>query len=358
MFSFDHFTHTIDGKILADNHPGHIAHFLTDSRKLFNPKASVFVAIHGTRHNGHDFIVPMYERGVRKFVVENQAAIPGYMLDHCSIVLVASAIVALQQIASAHRKCFDYPVIAITGSNGKTIIKEWLGQLLENDYKIVKSPKSFNSQLGVPLSVLQMGPQHNLAIIEAGISKVDEMQKLKEVIDPTIGIFTNIGPAHDEGFADRQEKTLEKWKLFGDCTTVIYCLDHEQVARAKPAHVHGFSWGQHIGSAIRIVSKQKHGHLSVLSLAFEGRDMELRLPFADEASIENAMHCIATMLLLGLDAAQINQKLSRLTVVEMRLQLKRGINNCYLIDDSYNNDLGGLQVAIDFLKNQPGKKTG
>ncbi len=356
MFSFDYFLHATQGTILVDNSPGQVVHFITDSRKLFNPKDSVFIAINGERHDGHDYLDILYKNGVRKFIVEKESRIPKYLLNDCSILLVTDAISALQKIAAAQRKQYNYPVIGITGSNGKTIIKEWLGQLLGKAFKIVKSPKSYNSQLGVPLSILQMGQQHNLGIFEAGISTTGEMVRLQEVIDPTIGIFTNLGSAHDEGFRDRTEKAREKWRLFHESSTVIYCADHVQVVQTKPEHIYGFTWGLDKKADVRIQSMDKHGNYTKISLFYNEQSMVFQVPFSDEASLENVMHCISALLLLGRSTFEIIEALSRLTVVEMRLALKKGINNCYLIDDSYNNDLGGLQVAIDFLKNQPGKK--
>ena len=266
MFSFDLFSHITQGKILVNNSAARIEHFLTDSRKIFNPGASVFVAIKGERNDGHDYLGLLFAKGVRMFIVENESSIPAILLKNSSILVVHNSIEALQLIAAFHRQQFEYPVIGVTGSNGKTIIKEWLGQLLEKTFKIVKSPKSYNSQLGVPLSVLQMNAQHTLAIFEAGISTVGEMAKLRKVIDPNIGIFANLGSAHDEGFKDRTEKAMEKWQLFHGCSSVIFCADHAQVYQTKPVHIHALTWGKDALADIRINSVVTHGNQSTLEL--------------------------------------------------------------------------------------------
>lgn len=355
MFSIDQFAFITKGNILANNSLGKIEHFLTDSRKLSNPKGSIFIAIKGERHDGHDYFAQLYKNGVRKFIVENENLVPDHIKKFSSILAVESSIDALQAIAAFHRKQFDYPVIGITGSNGKTIIKEWLGQLLGESFKIIKSPKSYNSQLGVPLSVLQMSEHNDLAIFEAGISMIGEMEKLQKVIQPTIGLFSNIGSAHDEGFTDRKEKAVEKWRAFRDCKTVIYCADHKLIQETKPGNVRSYTWGKDKKADIIIDSIEKHGNQAVINLVFKDTNQSVKVPFADEASLENIMHCIAAMLFLEFNCNDISQSLGKLTKVEMRLELKKGLNNCYLIDDSYNNDLGGLQIAMDFLQNQPGK---
>lgn len=355
MFTFDQFANITKGKVIVNNSQRQIEHFLTDSRRPVNPKASVFVAIKGERHDGHEYLSQLFEKGIRNFIVENERLIPVHILNDSSILLVDHSIEALQKIASYHRQQFHYTVIGITGSNGKTIIKEWLGQLLGEEYKIVKSPKSYNSQLGVPLSVLRMTDRNNLALFEAGISTIDEMVRLQQIIKPTIGIFTNIGSAHDEGFHDRKEKIKEKWHLFKDCETVIYCADHEQIQQTLPDHLSAFTWGKDKRADIRIRSIEMHGNEASFKLLYKKESLTIDVPFTDEASLENVMHCIALMLLMDIPKDLISDSLSKLTNVEMRLELKKGINNCYLIDDSYNNDLGGLQIAIDFLKNQPGE---
>ncbi|MDZ7606058.1 MAG: Mur ligase family protein [Cyclobacteriaceae bacterium] len=344
------------GVILADNHSGHILHYLTDSRKLINPANTIFIAIQGARHDGHDYILTLFHKGVRYFMVEKNDIIAAEIKEHSSVILVKDSIEALQKIASRHRQSFQYPVIGITGSNGKTIVKEWLGQLLAGQYKIVKSPASYNSQLGVPLSVLQMTEHHTIGVFEAGISTVGEMEKLHEVIQPTIGIFTTIGTAHDEGFSSKTEKVKEKWKLFGKSAVVIYCADHQAIRESKPAEIVGIAWGKSSNADVQIISVIARANATTITLKYCEKTMDIAVPFQDDASIENIMHCITLMLYLGIDTTTLANSVQRISTVEMRLSLKKGINNCYIIDDSYNNDLGGLQVAIDFLHHQPGAK--
>lgn len=356
MFEFPTIADITEGKIVSANHVGTIDHFLTDSRRVVNPRGSVFVAIRGQRHDGHHYLKSLFKHGVRNFIIEYEDDLDDEIAGKSNILLVGDAIMALQKIATYHRNSFQIPVVGITGSNGKTIVKEWLGQLLGEQYKVVKSPKSYNSQLGVPLSVLQMNSWNSLAVFEAGISTVGEMQKLQKVIQPTIGVFTNIGSAHDEGFKDRNEKALEKWQLFTSCNAVVYCQDHQNIHANKPQGANGFTWGVGQDAKLKIISTNKHGHHSILNLQYQDSVFSIRVPFTDDVSLENVMHCIAVMVYLHIAADQIAEALLRLSNIEHRLSLKKGINNCYLVDDSYNNDLAGLQIALDFLKNQPGKK--
>jgi len=344
------------GEILANNHSGDILHYLTDSRKLINPANTIFVAIQGDRHDGHEYILSLFHKGVSYFLVEKEDCITEEIKKHSGVLLVDDSIGALQKIAASHRQKFQYPVIGITGSNGKTIVKEWLGQLLVGQYKVVKSPASYNSQLGVPLSVLQMTEYHTIGVFEAGISTVDEMQKLHEVIQPTIGIITNIGTAHAEGFTSESEKVTEKWRLFGENAVVIYCADHRAIRESKPREIVGFTWGKNSTADVQIVSLKAETNSTCISLKYREKSMDIVVPFQDDASIENIMHCIAMMLYLGIDTTVLAKSVHRISRIEMRLSLKKGINNSYIIDDSYNNDLGGLQVAIDFLHHQPGAK--
>ncbi|MCK5701857.1 MAG: bifunctional UDP-N-acetylmuramoyl-tripeptide:D-alanyl-D-alanine ligase/alanine racemase, partial [Cyclobacteriaceae bacterium] len=273
MFTFDQLANITQAKISENNSQCQIEHFLTDSRRLFNPKASVFVAIKGERHDGHSYLNLLFEKGVRMFIIENENLVPNHIRAYSSILSVDNSIGALQKIAAKHRQQYRYPVIGITGSNGKTIIKEWLGQLLGEVYKIVKSPKSYNSQLGVPLSVLRMTGKNNLAIFEAGISTTGEMEKLQKVIKPTIGIFTNIGSAHGEGFRHLNEKSMEKWRFFKECETVIYCADHEQIQQTKPGHVNGFTWGKGETADVKINSKEYHGNKTLFNLVYKNESL-------------------------------------------------------------------------------------
>lgn len=240
MILFSQLDLLLGGEIVQMHEDAVIRHLLVDSRKAISLEGSVFFAIAGDRHNGHAFVQKVYDQGIRYFVVEKAVLLP----RDANIVKVNGVINALQKIAALHRSQFNFPLVGITGSNGKTIIKEWLYQLLSAKFTIVKNPGSYNSQIGVPLSVWNMQSQHNLGIFEAGISKVGEMEKLAAILQPTIGIFTNIGPAHDEGFTSMQQKITEKLKLFTNSQCVIYCKDHTLVDKElQQTALKTLSWG-------------------------------------------------------------------------------------------------------------------
>lgn len=265
---------------------------------------------------------------------------------------MTSSVQALQDISAFHRHVFQLPVIGITGSNGKTIVKEWLYQLLASKFSIVKNPGSYNSQLGVPLSVWNIQTHHTLGIFEAGISTVNEMEKLERVIKPTLGVFTNIGTAHNEGFKSGEEKVEEKLKLFTNTSLVIYCKDHFLIdQKIKEKNISSLSWGFSKEANVRIKKEKETYHLH-----YKHTQHQLTLPFSDAASVENCFHCIAVMLHFGFSEKEIQEKIQLLRSVPMRLELKEGINHCQLIDDSYNNDLAGLQISLDFLNNQNQKE--
>ena len=323
---------------------------LTDSRKLINPKASVFFAIKGEKRDGHVFIKELYEKGVRDFVVNE---LPELKLTDANFYQVDNTIAALQGLASAHRKQFDYPVIGITGSNGKTIVKEWLYQLLSPDYAIIKSPGSYNSQIGVPLSVWGMEQRHELGIFEAGISTTNEMEKLQKIIQPTIGVLTNIGSAHDEGFANREAKIAEKLKLFSHVKCMIYpehaAIPDKLLGELKCEKI-PWAFGQK--STMRFDITATFQKNTEISCVYNRRITRFTVPFTDKASIENAASCVAVMIFLQVPTKVITERMKALHGIKMRLELKNGINQCLLIDDTYNNDLAGLGVALDFLEQQ------
>lgn len=332
-----------------------IRHLLIDSRKLTNPESSLFFAIKGERHDGHRFIEDLYEKGVRSFVVSEP-------IDHGrfaggNFIIADNTLKAFQLLCAAHRKQFDIPVIGITGSNGKTIVKEWLYQLMREDKNIVRSPKSFNSQVGVPLSVWQMSSEHDLGIFEAGISKPGEMRYLEPMILPTLGIFTNIGQAHDENFAGHDLKIEEKLQLFIHCKTLIYCKDYllinDLISKSDQLkNVQVFNWSRKGRAHLQVGKITKGAHETEIQGVFSNDFIRIRIPFTDEASIENAIHCWAVMLQQGYDNSVIAERMKYLSPVAMRLELKEGINNCSIINDSYNSDLGSLSIALDFLNQQ------
>jgi alanine racemase len=317
---------------------------LVDSRHLSNLPQTVFFALKGKHRDGHEFVEELYQKGVRNFVISKQMQLP-----ESQIWLVSDPLAVLQGWAAHHRKNFRAPLIAITGSNGKTIVKEWLYELLSPDFCIIKSPKSYNSQLGVPLSVLQAEDRHELAIFEAGISMPHEMQRLEAILQPDFGIFTNLGSAHSENFSSEAEKILQKLSLFVHCKKLVLSSKQSQVLSfAQTLNIPLLLWGFQSGDQIRIVEQISKAHSTILKLVENRQNFELVLPFADEPSIQNAMNCIAMMRLLGLSYEQIQPRVMNLVNLPMRLSIKDG-GTCTLIDDSYNNDLQGLKLALDFL---------
>ncbi|MDO1445957.1 bifunctional UDP-N-acetylmuramoyl-tripeptide:D-alanyl-D-alanine ligase/alanine racemase [Rhodocytophaga aerolata] len=362
MLSFQQLLISTKGQVLQQRESLPVSYLLTDSRKVVSPLYSLFFAIKGERHDGHQFIRELYSMGVRQFVVEHTQGLHLSAFPEATILQVENSVRALQQVAALHREQFTIPVMGITGSNGKTIVKEWLATLLGKQYNIVRSPKSYNSQIGVPLSVWQINTTHTLGIFEAGISRPAEMAYLEKVIKPTIGLFTNIGTAHDEGFESSIHKVREKLQLFTQCQTIIYCRDHqlihEQMALFKRPEQQTFTWSKIEAAAEVFLHEigQEHGQ-SVLAIRYTNRDWQLQVPFVDDASLENVMHCITAMLYFGLEVTEIQSRLRMLQPVSMRLEMKEGINGCYLIDDTYNNDLAGLTMGLDFLNLQKQRDT-
>jgi len=350
MILFSSLAAICQGKTLQQNKDREIRDLIIDSRKVLLSEQALFFAISGERHDGHQYISDLYRAGIRQFVVEKLVSVSPY--PEANFIQVVSSKLALQAIVTNHRSNFSIPVIGITGSNGKTIIKEWLFQLLSPDYKIVKNPGSYNSQIGVPLSVWHMQGHHQLGIFEAGISRSGEMENLAKVIQPSVGIFSNLGSAHDEGFTDLQEKTREKLKLFSHVDKLVYCSDHAVIAsEVRKTKIPTISWGVSAEADYQI--NQQGTDVSIRS---GKNELKLILPFADKASVENALHCIVLMLHLKYSQQVIQERIQLLRSVPMRLELKQGINNCQIIDDSYNNDLGGLQISLDFLGSVQKKK--
>ena len=362
-YSISHITRIISAEstIVSDTI---IEHLLTDSRRTYSPASSLFFATKGIRRDGHQFIPDLYKRGVRNFVISR----PLLMADfpEANFLAVKDTIAALQQLAAYHRRQFNIPVIGITGSNGKTIVKEWLYQLLHPDYHIVRSPKSYNSQIGVPLSVWQMNKQHTLAIFEAGISQPGEMENLQKIIQPTIGLITNIGEAHSEGFANNEQKVTEKIKLFKEAAQVVFGYNNQLVLKSVqewknekiPASDNEpftlFGWGESEDAWLQITDLKKDTS-STSIIGFIGRQTQhIDIPFTDNASIENAVSCWCVLRILNVSQPVIESRMKNLQPVNMRLELKKGINNCSVINDSYSADLSSLNIALNFLDNQTG----
>lgn len=333
-----------------------IQHLLTDSRKIIYPESSVFFAIRGERSNGHRYLKDVYDAGVRSFVVESSQDMS--LPSDVNIIQVSDSLKALQMLAAAHRNQFHFPVVGIAGSNGKTIVKEWLFQLLRDDIQVVRSPKSFNSQIGVPLSVWQMQENHQLGIFEAGISIKGEMPKLESILRPTIGILTHLGSAHDEGFHSRKEKLHEKLQLFRSSELLIYCADQQEVTEGitqfLPRHpqLKTFSWTRLNKPSDIHFETEVHKHSTTLTVRKGAQMLSVQIPFTDEASVYNACTCFAFLLAINRVSTDVLKRFEELQPIEMRLQLKEGLNHCVLINDSYNADLSALQVALDFQQQQ------
>jgi alanine racemase len=354
IYNFSNIATILNGQIMVQQNNLAITEISIDTRKILNPYHSLFFAIKGIRNNGNQFIEDAYNKGIRNFIVSEIVDFKRF--SGCSVLLVDDSLHALQHLVAHHRNLFKIPIIGITGSNGKTIIKEWLYQLLSPEKNIIRSPKSFNSQVGVPLSVWNIDDSHQLGIFEAGISKLGEMKKLEAIIKPSIGVFTNIGPAHAAGFESDLAKAKEKAVLFSSAKKIIFCKDYEIIAKALESQTNTFTWGKNSNADIRIIKSEKTGRKTSLIVEYQQKSQTISVPFSDEASIENALHCVATMLLLDYNFTQINERLALLKNVPMRLELKYGINDCVIIDDSYSADFLSLKIALDFYNQQEGKK--
>ena len=302
-----------------------ISWLLTDSRSLCFPEETLFFALKTARNDGHKYIADLYRRGVRNFVVSKSAKLGDH--EGANFLVVPSPLEALQRLAERHRDEFDIPVVGITGSNGKTMVKEWLYQVLSPDHNVTRSPKSYNSQIGVPLSVWLLNEQTDVALIEAGISQPGEMPLLADIIQPTIGVLTSIGAPHQENFRSLEEKCMEKLQLFHDAQVIIYNADDDLVSRCVRRS--GFK-GEKIG-----------WHKDMVEM--------YELPFIDEASIECSLAVAATALYLGVTPEQLRERMARLEPVAMRLEVKEGQHGCTLINDSYNSDINSLAIALDFM---------
>ena len=319
-----------------------------DSRSLQNNEKTLFFALVGPNNDAHNYIPGLIEKGIQNFVVTH---IPEGCVDKASFLVVENTLDALQLFAAHHRSLFHFPILGLTGSNGKTIVKEWLDFLLSPDYNIIRSPKSYNSQVGVPLSVIAINEQHNLGIFEAGISTVNEMEKLETIIRPTIGILTNIGSAHDEGFSNREEKIKEKLKLFKDSEVLIY-QKNKDIDALLDSKIKKFSWSFSDETATVFVAKKGVLDKTILEIIQENKRSEIEIPFQDSASIENAISSLMVLLYFNYDIVTIQNRLQLLYPIEMRLKVKNGNNNCTIIDDSYSSDFQSLKIALDFLESQ------
>lgn len=339
-------------------HEGVVKWLLTDSRSLGFPEETLFFALITGRGNGHDYIADLYSRGVRHFVVSltpNNEQL--HTMPEANFLVVPDTLAALQLLAERHRTQYDIPVVGITGSNGKTVVKEWLSQLLGDDFRVARSPRSYNSQIGVPLSVWQMNERTEVAIFEAGISQRREMKRLRNIIHPTIGVLTNIGGAHQENFSSLQDKCMEKLELFRDSDIVIYNGDSEEVCESVNRTLQSareIAWSRHdADKPLFIASIKKEDNSTTISYIYIGIKGEYTIPFTDEASVENSIHCLAVCLFLMLSPERIAERMAKLEPVAMRLEVKEGKNGSTLINDSYNADIASLDIALDFMARRP-----
>ena len=338
-----------------------IEQLLTDSRRLVFASQTLFFALPGPRRDGHEFIESLYDQGVRFFVVNKHKDVLKYKAYCLGAIFfeVPNCLLALQKMAAHHRSHFNIPVIGITGSNGKTVVKEWLYQLLNKSYKIVRSPRSFNSQIGVPLSVWKMNASDQLAIFEAGISTTHEMEQLAPIIKPTLGVLTHMGHAHAEGFAGMSQKIHEKLRLFETVDTLVYGkdqlvehIDIEAEGSIFKRPVIFYSWSRTVPATLVVTNEINTGNYTELHLLYAGETHDIALPFTDKASVDNAILCILTLLALGKKFPFIDSGIKQLTPVDMRMQFKKGINGCTFINDSYNLDFDSFVVAGFYLQAQ------
>ena len=349
-----------------------VSWLLTDSRSLCFPEETLFFALRSGRNDGHNYIPELYRRGVRNFVVERghfrlsdvtrvsdvtASTGTGGGLAGANILEVVSPLEALQRLAERHRDEFDVPIVGITGSNGKTMVKEWLYQLL-SPYKIVtRSPKSYNSQIGVPLSVWLLGGQTEVGLFEAGISQPGEMQALRDIIQPSIGVLTSLGTAHQENFRSMDEKCQEKLSLFHDAKVVAYNSDDNVVSRCmRKSGYHGekLSWSKEDPQAAMFIKKiERRNTVSTLYYIYKGKEGTYHLPFIDDASVECSIAAAVVALYLGVTPEELDVRMSQLEPVAMRLEVKEGQHGCTLINDSYNSDINSLDIALDFMSRRP-----
>ncbi len=335
-----------------------VAFLLTDSRSLSFAEETMFFALRSKRNDGHRYIQELYKRGVRNFVVDTTPSDSSY--EDANFLVVPDTLAALQRLAERHRDEFQIPVIGITGSNGKTVVKEWLYQLLAPSMNVTRSPRSYNSQIGVPLSVWNLREDTEVGIFEAGISQPDEMRQLADIIQPTIGVFTTLGEAHQENFHSLEDKCREKFQLFKDCKTLIYPIDNDVVFRITRQC--GFK-GEMLGwsasdpsAAFYVTSTDKKDDHTTIHYIYKGTESEYTINYISAASVENSITCAVTALHIGLSPAQLAERMQNLEPVAMRLEVKVGKDDCILINDSYNSDLASLDIALDFMHRRPDHK--
>ena len=342
------------------NSDANIEWLLTDSRSLCLSEGTLFFALKSERNDGHKYIADLYRRGVRNFVVMDLPHDREVAFPDANFLKVGDTLVALQRLAERHRDAFNIPIVGITGSNGKTVVKEWLYQLLSPLKRVTRSPRSYNSQVGVPLSVWLLDEMTEVGLFEAGISEPGEMRALRHIIQPTMAVITSVGTAHQENFSSVEDKVREKLQLMHDARQVVYCADDELLdrlvkdtcRRSKP-----LAWTMTGRDAyLKVERVEKTGQCTIVHYSCEGKKASFTLPFIDDASLHNAVTCATVARLLGLDDAQIAQGMGNLEPVAMRMEVKEGQHGCTLINDSYNSDINSLDIALDFMNRRPDHK--
>ena len=337
-----------------------IGFLLTDSRSLCFAEETLFFALKSGRNDGHNYISDLYRRGVRNFVVQDVPAGYSTVYPDANFLKVADSLVALQRLAERHRDEYDIPIVGITGSNGKTIVKEWLYQLLSPEMKVTRSPRSYNSQIGVPLSVWLLNEQSQVGVFEAGISEPGEMLALRDIIQPSIAVLTFIGDAHQKNFTSLEEKCREKVILFHDAKTIVYCKDDtivDEIVNESQYKGENLAWSMNDDSVPFFVESVEKKELnSVIHYTWRGEEGEYTLPFIDEASVRNSVTTAVVALHLGLSKTLLAERMQNLEPVAMRLEVKEGQHGCTLINDSYNSDINSLDIALDFMNRRPDHK--
>lgn len=338
---------------------------LTDSRSLCFPGETLFFALRTRRNDGARYVADLYRRGVRVFCVREDCDMSGADIPHAVILRVGDTLRALQDLATHHRQKFRIPLIAVTGSNGKTTVKEWLYQLLSPDHRVSRSPRSYNSQVGVPLSLWLIDRHTDVAIIEAGISRPGEMERLERIVRPTVGVLTNIGQAHQENFLSLDIKCTEKMQLLSRCQTAVLnesdnCVAH--CAEALPQEVRRMVWNTQANTrpsdenTVVVRSVEREGTCATVHFAYHGQASQYTIPFTHQAAVENSLTCLVTCLALGLPLDETCRRLGRLEPVAMRMEVKDGVRGCTLINDTYNSDIHSLDIALDFMNRRPDTK--
>ncbi len=342
---FSEISEIVGGETVRLHEDKIIEEIVIDSRQTAGNQRELFFCLSGARHDGHYFIHSLYQKGIRNFVVSKEVKVA----DDVNLINVSDTLEALQKLAAHHRSLFSIPVIGITGSNGKTMIKEWLSTVLMEKFNVVKSPKSYNSQVGVPLSVWQMRHEHEVGIFEAGISQKGEMEKLSAIIQPTIGIFTNIGEAHSEGFESIAQKIEEKSRLFPGSAKIICCKDHQDVYSHLTSRFGDkvIAWSSQSSAEITISQDDNR-----FTFSYGDQSYTFQLGQKKPQDLENLFHVISAAMVCGLSTSEIERGLKNIVPVPMRLEFKRGINDTYILDDTYNNDLAGLKIALNYLQQQ------